>query len=165
MDYNGAIQLATYFLNLQIHKALSEPLFDKNYPGVWAAVQKHPSCPLEQMDDECIVSMLIDDAIYHVGLAPRDVYAFVMERSETAIEAALWNCNLEHMASGFVSLRWPFALDSNSQQLLVIHNGDEEVHDKVMVSPKAWYGTFKSIHIARLVERRYGAQIDLNFSC
>ncbi|KAG7085877.1 hypothetical protein E1B28_003410 [Marasmius oreades] len=160
-DYTG-VQFATYSLNQQIRKALSESLFDKNYPGVWEAVQKHPSCPLEQMDDECIVSVLIDDAIYHVGLAPQDVYAFVVERSDTAIKAALRECNLEHMASGLVYL--PLSLDENSQQLLAIHNGDDEVHDKVKVRPKTWYGAFKSNHIAQLVKERYGAQIDLNFS-
>ncbi|KAG7085897.1 hypothetical protein E1B28_003431 [Marasmius oreades] len=115
VDYRGVHQ-AKLVLKQKISKASSKALtFDENNPGVRATIQKLSACSLDQLDEECILSTLIDDAVHHVGLVPRDVYAYVLRvHNDYAMQEALWKCNWEDMAATLELFKFTYYLDSNT---------------------------------------------------
>ncbi|KAG7086783.1 hypothetical protein E1B28_002712 [Marasmius oreades] len=160
-DYLGGQELGTNDVAVTYAKDLLENkyqdarsnTFDEGESEAYAIAQRLSSCPeLKGLDERDILSLLIDNAIYHVGWPARDVYQYIArDPSDRDISMAFLECDWDALAE---DLRWSsesHCLDRVPYQIMIVHTGPSEEfedRDKVIVRPQVWYCRFKSVYIA-----------------
>ncbi|KAG7093418.1 hypothetical protein E1B28_007100 [Marasmius oreades] len=126
--------------------------FNENEPEACAITNRLSSChDVKGLGDRDILSLLIDNAIYHVGWPARDVYRYVArDPSDGDISMALSECDWGALAK---DLRWSNTLHGLERilyQIIIVHTGpSEELEDRdmVVVNPMSWYCKFKSVYV------------------